>query len=298
MDPASNLVFQELQRWTTSILQDPYVKLLPGEDELEKAARSVVQTLPQQGIGLEKTAEHLKEDIAPSLNASSLSPNYYGFVTGGITPAARIAENIVSLFDQNVCVHLPKESIATMVEDRALSLLLQLFDLEPTKWPARVLTTGATASNVVGLACGREFLISSKLAQVGSQRQEGEGLLPSCLKAGIEDFQILTTMPHSSLGKAANIVGLGSASMVDVSTDNHHLHFDLDKLERYLESKTASIVALSSGEVNTGQFVTSSLEEFKCIRKLCDKYGAWLHCDGGKLEFLRFNPPKRRASKN
>jgi glutamate/tyrosine decarboxylase-like PLP-dependent enzyme len=38
---------------------------------------------------------------------------------------------------------------------------------------------------------------------------------------------------------------------------------------------------VSAGEVNTGKFATDGLYKMKRIRYLCDKYGAWLHVDGG-----------------
>ena len=44
-------------------------------------------------------------------------------------------------------------------------------------------------------------------------------------------------------------------------------------------ARTASIVAVSCSEVNTGLFATTG-GEMKSIRELCDEYGAWLHVDG------------------
>lgn len=264
-------------------LLDVTLTPLPKDAAITKAAAALHSALPTKGIGEQSLSEHLQDDVAPGLNGSSLSPRYYGFVTGGVTPAAHVAERLVMLFDQNVAVHLPGESIATVVENRALHMLLQLFDLEPQQWPARSLTTGATASNVQGLACGREFVIAEKLRRLKLDRQEGEGVLEACRKAEIDKFQILTTMPHSSLGKAANIVGVGSASMIDMSKEDHFLAFDMEKLESRLASpRTASIVVISCGEVNTGAFATSCREDVESIRALCDKYGAWLHVDGGK----------------
>jgi glutamate/tyrosine decarboxylase-like PLP-dependent enzyme len=39
-------------------------------------------------------------------------------------------------------------------------------------------------------------------------------------------------------------------------------------------------VAISCGEVNTGRFATTGIDQMKEIRRLCDEYGAWLHVDG------------------
>lgn len=292
--------FRGVQARIEEILGDSSrVTLLPESPAIvTQAAGSLRKSLPEHGISLRETSKHLLQDVAPGLNASGLSPRYYGFVTGSTTPAARLADSIVSLYDQNVCIHLPKESVATFVEDRSLCMLLELFGFEPQQWPTRTFSTGATASNVLGLACGREYVISEKLKRAGLEYRQGEGVLSSCLRAGIEKFQVLTTLPHSSLGKAANIVGLGSAAMVDVSKDGHFLDFDMQRLEKHLAApKTSSIVVISCGEVNTGAFATHSVDEVRIIRSLCEQHGAWIHVDGGKqkLYFLVYSTFTSRA---
>ncbi|OAX79657.1 hypothetical protein ACJ72_06025 [Emergomyces africanus] len=107
------------------------------------------------------------------------------------------------------------------------------------------------------------------------------------LAAGLKGLQVLSTYPHSSLGKAAGILGIGRANVksvcaaADGGESQRPLQFDFQILERELgRSDVASIVAISCGEVNTGQFATEGLDEFTKLRQLCDKYGAWLHIDG------------------
>lgn len=285
MDPSTISTFETVQSYTSQTLQRPEHPPLPNPSAIQSATTSLIEHIPAEGHGLEKTVSHLLTEITPGLNNSSLSRNYYGFITGGVTPAARLADNLVTLFDQNVMVHLPDQSIATVVENRALSMLLELLDFEPTEW-ARTFTTGATSSNVLGLACGREFVINEALKGSGSGEAGGVaelGLLKACAAAGIQDIQVLGTLSHSSVAKAASIVGLGNGSVVDVSKSDGSLAFDLQKLEERLRAPgVASIVALSCGEVNTGGFATYSVEEVEAIRSLCDKYHAWLHVDGGE----------------
>ena len=265
----------------------------PEPPTLKEGNANLLEKLPDNGLAVEITTTHLLRNIAPSLSGCSLSPNYYGFVVGGVTPAARVADHIVATYDQNVQVHLPDETIATAVEDRALMFLLDLFQFDTKYWPSRTLTTGATASNILGLACGREYIINEALRRYREQQktQTGQdlvsvgehGLLAACKAAGIENIQILTTMPHSSLGKAASIVGLGRSCVVDVSKAEDHMAFDLSKLKFHLELKNiVSIVAISCAEVNTGMFATHSYNEFRTIRSLCDESGAWIHVDGGR----------------
>ena len=270
------------------------INTLPGIASVREATSRLVQSLPTTGKGIEQSTDHLLEDISPGLNSSSLSSTYYGFVTGGVTPAARVAEAVVATYDQNVQVHLPNETVATAVEAQALGLLLDLLRLDRAAWLGRTFTTGATASNVLGLACGREFVINAaveraskdggiagpELATVG----EG-GLLRACQVAGIQEVQILTTFPHSSILKAASIVGFGRRSVVSICQRDDPLAFDFVAVEKCLSrANAASIVVVSCGEVNTGLFATQSWDEMARLRSLCDKYNAWLHVDGGPFD--------------
>lgn len=265
----------------------------PPTSVLKTAESSLQQSLPAQGLGIDRTTNHLLEEISSALNRASLSPNYYGFVTGGVSPAARVADTIVSFYDPNPQIHLPNETIATTVEDRALLLLLDLFHLEPEAWPCRVFTTGATSSNTLGLACGREYVINEAVKRrqmeesVDSSNEipatvGNVGLLAACRAAGIGNVQILTTMPHSSLTKAASVIGFGRSSVRDIGKLGDPIVFDFSKLQAMLGlGLTASIVVVSCGEVNTGFFATHSFKEFQALREICNHYGAWLHVDAG-----------------
>ncbi|KAJ4990784.1 pyridoxal-dependent decarboxylase [Stagonosporopsis vannaccii] len=261
----------------------PPTNVLPAHDTLADARASLKWALPENGAGLENTIRHLTEDLGPALNASSRSASYYGFVTGGSTPAASLADNLVTHFDQNVQVHLPNETLATEVEDSALTLLCSLLDLSSAQWPHRTFTTGATASNILGLACGREYVIAEASAhRTDAEVSVGEyGVVEAMRLAGIDNIQILTTVPHSSLSKAASILGLGRSCVRSIGRSNVPHKFDMDLLQKHLALPgTASIVAISASEVNTGLFASSSFEEMHSIRKLCDMYGAWIHVDG------------------
>ena len=158
---------------------------------------------------------------------------------------------------------------------------------------------GATASNILGLACGREYTVNEAVRRkrqrasrpTGLDIEEsnvetvGEhGLLTACQVAGINNVQILTTMPHSSLRKAASVVGLGRSCVREVSLSSQSIAFDLDRLEEELKNPaSASIVVISCAEVNTGLFATGSYDDVRKLRSLCDQYGAWLHVDAGMV---------------
>jgi glutamate/tyrosine decarboxylase-like PLP-dependent enzyme len=237
------------------------------------------QELPAKGLS--DTEEHLQE-IASAIPRAA-EPTYFGFVTGGVTTAAYHADNLVTELDANVGVHLPDTSIATVVEDTALKWLLQLYNLNPEAWGHRTLTTGATASNVLGLACGRDFVVREAGKRLGVEEVSvaEQGLAKAFKKLRVAGIRVLTSMPHSSMGKAASIVGIGRDSVVNLIDSTRPPYLDLQRLEQELnDTKYLYIVAVSCGEVNTGRFATDGIAMNR-IRTLCDERGAWLHIDGG-----------------
>ncbi|KAK3720544.1 hypothetical protein LTR37_003593 [Vermiconidia calcicola] len=247
------------------------VEVLPTKEDIEHARSQLISFLPEKGIGLEQIEKHMRNDLVPGFNKPNKSPNFYGFVTGGTTPASLLGDHIAVESDQNVQVFLPKETIAIEVEDRALNMVCDLLNLSSDEWSHRTFTTGATASNIAGLACGREFVLKANVAELG--------MYEAMRTTGIERIQVLTTVPHSSLRKAASVVGLGRACVRDVGLAEAPHRFDMEALRSALSnSKAASIVAISCAEVNTGLFATNG-EEMKQIRQLCDQYGAWMHVD-------------------
>ncbi|KAI9738791.1 MAG: hypothetical protein M1834_008298 [Cirrosporium novae-zelandiae] len=267
--------------------------VIPSPEAISSAITSLTTTLPETGHGLSATKTHLLQDIVPGLNGSSLSPNYYGFVNGGITPAARLGEEIVSRFDQNVQVHLPSHSVSTFVENAALQMLQDLLGLDKKAWRGRTFTTGATASNVLGLACGREAIIEAGLSEqrllveTGLEPHSSQtisvgemGLLAACQAAGINTIRILTTSPHSSLLKAASIIGLGRLSVQEIPQAENPWRFDLQKLAYLLaQPGTANIISISAGEVNTGFYATTP-QDLQTVRSLATTHNAWIHVDG------------------
>ncbi|KAI8957396.1 PLP-dependent transferase [Daldinia sp. FL1419] len=251
------------------------------------------------GIGPAATLAHLTADIAPAVAGHNLSGRYYGFVTGSTLPVAEAADNLVSALDNSLQVHLPAQSVATEVEDVALRLLIKVLGLDlegggngEERWKGRTFTTGATASNVLGLACGREAVITARLPP-GSTEGVGElGLLGACEAAGVKEIQVLTSMGHSSLSKAASVVGLGRRAVKELRYSKAEpWRLDLEAVEQELQREgVASIVAVSAGEVNTGRFATTCFDDMKKLRELADRYKAWIHVDGAFGIFARALP--------
>ncbi|KAJ3065226.1 hypothetical protein HDU98_011396 [Podochytrium sp. JEL0797] len=281
--------WQDLLTW---IATNDTTTIRPSAETISNAIHSLPRTLPTHGLGDAAVFSLVANTIAPATIRSSNS-TYFGFVTGGSTPAALMADMMTSVLDQNVQVHLPKDSIATTVEVLALNMAAELMRIDPAAFTGKTVTTGATASNILGLACGREAVVKRVMekqdridwAQI--ERGEGfsladEGIFHSCRVV------ILHTHGHASLAKAASLLGIGRNNCINLGTSGSTAcDFDLESLERslqdYKRQNTGVVLVPSYGEVNTGLF-TSHIPE---LRALCDKYGAWMHIDAA---FGSFSP--------
>ncbi|GJJ15358.1 hypothetical protein Clacol_009634 [Clathrus columnatus] len=265
---------------------------------VQKALTSLPLTLSDKGLGVTGAINHIIQDILPGLAPGHAGPRYFGFITGGVLPSAQLADFLTTIYDQNVGANRTDESIAAVIEWRALEYLLDLLDLPRDKFPARILTSGATASNVLGLALGRDYAVRTALGSPNhSVSEDGFG--------GVT-VQVFCDRPHASLLKAAALVGIGRSNVIDLGKKLSHdggndntFGMDLNELEERLKetttttllggvngNKTAAVVAISFGEVNTGDFTP----DIRGIRALCDKYSVWLHIDAAFGAYARLVP--------
>ncbi|ERS97383.1 hypothetical protein HMPREF1624_06715 [Sporothrix schenckii ATCC 58251] len=299
---------------------DNAVPTLPSSARVQAALAAIPrpgQSDYLQPRGARVAHDHILDTIIPALNGQNLSGRYYGFVTGSVLPIAEAADNIVTALDQNLHAHLPAQTVSTAVEAAALQMLANVFGLDDGDWTGRIFTTGATASNVLGLAMGREAVINTRLRK--RRRLSGKGvdsstaspvavaelgLLKACQEAGVSDIRILTSLGHSSLYKAASIVGLGRAAIIDLPySEAEPWRLNISAVEQTLAdafqspggegqtgSSVAYIISVSAGEINTGRFATTGLEDMQRLRALADKYGAWIHVDAAFGLFTRALP--------
>ncbi|PWN30957.1 PLP-dependent transferase [Jaminaea rosea] len=270
---------------------------------LTRGLTELNSSLPATGLGLNATTSHLLQEVAPTLAPGHAASRYFGFVTGGVTPSAQIADWFTTLLDANVQVHLPNETLSTLIEHDTMGMLCELLGLERQDWTG-TFSTGATASNVLGLACGRERTLATAMRERGleewSSAEHGAGYDSEDEGPYAPPTHVYVAQPHASVKKAAALVGIGRARVVDVGQrvppgkDLNDpialaavaLDFDLALLESHLarnkQRKHPSIIVAGLGEVNTGALTA----QLPALRRLCDKYGAWLHVDAAFSAFV------------
>lgn len=217
--------------------------------------------LNKNGLGGENTLEEFMQRFYKGI-VSSGGSRYFGFVTGGATPAALMGDWLVSTFDQNAtaCNH----SSAAKIEEETINLLKQLFGL-PEQFSG-AFVTGATMANFVGLAIGRQWVAN----QLGIHLSL-DGMY------SIPPIKIVSATPHSSILKVMSMLGMGRNHMHYIPTIDKREAIDIEALENYLKQLNGEpcIVVANAGTVNTVDF-----DDLKQIGELKKKYNFFLHVDG------------------
>jgi len=158
--------------------------------------------LPDDGIGAEAALEVFSQKYADYLSGSA-GARYFGFVTGGVTPAALLGDWLAATYGQNATGST--ESIAPQLELEALAWLRTLFGLSEAHTGSFV--SGATMSNVVGLAIARQWLGQRQGIDIAQQ-----GV------AALGTVEIFSGTTHSSIYKAAAMLGLGRDAIRRIPT--------------------------------------------------------------------------------
>ena len=229
------------------------------------------QDITTQGIGAEAALDLFNRRYEPWLSGSA-GPRYFGFVTGGVTPAALMGDWLTSTYDQNAFGS--SESIAAQIELDTLAMLRALFGLPETF--SGIFVTGATVSNFVGLTLARQWIGHQHGMDVA---QQGAHALPS--------IRVLSGAPHASIYKALSMAGLGRSALHPIATKSAGEAVDLAALEEALQKQEGmpSIVVANAGTVNTVDF-----DDLTAIATLREKYSFWLHIDGAFGGFAACSP--------
>ena len=254
-DQLDNLLRQVMD--ITTEYHDRLATLPPATDFTPLSLSS----LANNGLGATETLALFMQRYGQHMPASN-GPRFWGFVTGGTTPAAFAGDWLTSAYDLNLST--AANSIAPNIEFEAMHLLRELFSL-PDEFSG-TFVTGATMANVAGLALGREWVA----------RQQGISVAEEGLYA-LPPVTVLSGEAHSSIVKALSVLGMGRRQHHPVSTfPGSREAVDVTALRIALEQLSGQpcIVVANAGTVNTVDF-----DDIQAIAALRADFPFWLHVD-------------------
>ncbi|HVF19854.1 MAG TPA: pyridoxal-dependent decarboxylase [Mycobacteriales bacterium] len=232
--------------------------------------RAVLDQPPTpEGLDPAQVVADLIRDVGPYVTAHA-SGRFFGFVIGGLHPAAWGAELMASTWDQNAGLYPPTPGVG-VAEELAAEWLVSLLGL-PTESSVGFVTGGQMA-NFTCLAAARHEVLRQVGWDVESDGLVGSPGITVVLKEGV----------HSTVLRALRFLGLGERSAVLVPCDDQDRMVP-DALAHALGSVSGpTIIAAESGNVNTGSF-----DDFDAVADVADAHRArgnptWTHVDGAVM---------------
>ena len=208
------------------------------------------------------------DEIGSPATVATTGGRYFGFVNGGIIPAALAANWLAGAWNQNAALRV-MSPIAAELEEVVLRWICEALELSPDC--SGGLVTCATIANFTALATARHALLKRAGWDVTEDGMFGAPPIHVVVGADV----------HASILKALSLAGFGRKRVTIVEADGQG-RMRPDKLPSLSER---TIVCIQAGNVNTGAF--DPAEE---ICRTAKEQGAWVHVDGAFGLWARVSP--------
>ena len=239
-----------------SIREEPAWRPFP--DELEEGLRG---PLPERGAGLEATWESFQHLILP-YRTGNLHPRWWGWVGGTGSPSGMLAEmltggmnSVAGLFDDS----------AARVESLVIEWMRDGLGLP--NGTSGVITSGGSVANLIGLAVGRDARAGVDLPVRG---------LAGCARRPVF---YASEQVHSSVKKAAQILGLGRSALRLVQVDEH-FRIRTDALSAAIAADREDGLLPFAVVGNAGTVNTGAVDDLVALSRVARRESLWLHVDG------------------
>jgi glutamate/tyrosine decarboxylase-like PLP-dependent enzyme len=208
------------------------------------------------------------DNLGSAATVTTTGGRYFGFVNGGMLPAALAANWLAGAWNQNAALRV-MSPVAAELEEVVLGWVCEALGLPADC--AGGLVTCATMANFTALSTARHAI----LARAGWNVTE-DGMF------GAPPIEVVVGAEvHASILKALSLAGFGRKRVTIVETDGEG-RMRADELPRLSEQ---SIVCIQAGNVNTGAFDPAGE-----ICRVAKEQGAWVHVDGAFGLWARVSP--------
>jgi aromatic-L-amino-acid/L-tryptophan decarboxylase len=190
-------------------------------------------------------------------------PRFWGWVVGTGTVMGMFAEMLAAATDaiSGTCSYLSNNYVEMQILDWCKTMLGYPLTA------SGLLTSGCSASNLIGLAVARNAKAGFDLQSKG-MRASPQQMTVYCSEEA-----------HSSIQKAVELLGFGSDALRQVPV-NESLQIDLAVLKEEIENDRENgllpiCVVGVAGTTNTG-----AIDDLEGLADICGEEGLWFHVDG------------------
>ncbi|MCY3780156.1 MAG: pyridoxal-dependent decarboxylase [Chloroflexi bacterium] len=230
--------------------------VFPASDALTALA-GFDEDLPEDPLPAQAVLTRLHELGSPATTAQG-GGRYFGFVNGGVLPAALAARLLADFWDQNAALEVMSPAAAKL-EAICERWLVDLFALPADS--AAGLVSGTSTATLCGLLAGRNALL----------RRLGWDVTDKGLFGGPRLRVVMSDAAHATVRKALAVLGIGAEQIEIVPVDEQG-RFDPGQAPALDET---ALLILQAGNVNSGAF-----DPFVPLCEAAKAAGAWAHIDG------------------
>lgn len=261
---------QEIERLTQEVIS----LLLPFLTEATKRSPlptiSVIQdaVIPKAPIAETALLEKLRHIIADSMNCAT--PGFIGHMNSMPTTISILGDLVASALGNNMLFY-ELSPVFTTLELSLMKQFARLFGLGHDA--GGVLLGSGTMANLQVLTVARNF-------KFGSMEK---GIVASAKSPVI----LASEAAHASVSKAAMILGLGTAGVIPVATDENSRMMP-DALQDEIKKAKAKGLDPFCVVATAGTTVTGNIDPLVETGKIAREHGLWFHADaayGGALIF-------------
>ena len=237
-------------------------------------------SLPLEPQPPEQVYQEFLEKILP-YPVGNIHPRFWGWVFGTGTVSGAFAELLAGAMNVGASGGLAHHS-SIHVEKQVLGWFKEMLGFPASA--GGLLTSGCSASNLIGLAVARNTKAGYDLRR--------EGLDASRVRLVLYAAQEI----HSSVQKAVELLGLGSRALRLVPV-NELFQMDLPSLKSAIFDDRQSgllpfCVVAAAGTTNTG-----AIDDLETLADICKQENLWLHVDGAFGAWAALAPRYRHLVK-
>lgn len=223
----------------------------------------IPKSAPEKSEPFENIVTDFQKIILPGITHWN-HPRFFAYFSITGSYAGIIGEMLSSALNVNAMLWKTSPS-ATELEEVVLNWLRQMLGL-PEQFDG-VINDTASVGSLCAMAAARE----SASLQIREKGLAGRSGLPRLRLYTSEEA-------HSSIEKAAIVLGLGQEGVRKIPTDEA-FRMDVNALEKAVKDDLGAGIKPVCVVATIGTTSTTSVDPVKEISELCRKYGIWLHVD-------------------
>ncbi len=242
----------------------------------EQVKAQFTEPVPVSPEHPEEVYKEFTEKVLP-YPMGNIHPRFWGWILGTGTIMGAYSELLAASMNTN---NGGGDHIAVHVEKQVLDWIKEMLQFPASA--SGVLTSGCSASNLIGLTVARNTKAGFDLRRKGLQIAPKNMVLYASQEA------------HSSIQKAVELLGLGSEALRFLPVNNQ-FQIDIAELEAAIirdreNGFSPFCIVGAAGTTNTG-----SVDDLKELAIICRREKLWFHVDGAFGAWARLSPKAEKT---